>query len=127
MSSHSDARALTPGDRQVSDETAAEIGRRGGMLGVSFYRGHLRPNGRATMTDVVAHLRHLAGAAGGPEHVGLGTDLDGGFTASDAPIKDLAELGELRNQLRRHFSPAQVAGVMGQNWIEFLRRSLPAR
>lgn len=127
MSSHSDARTLTPGDRQVTDATAAEIGRRGGMLGVSFYRGHLRPSGTATIADVVAHLRHLAGAAGGPEHVGLGTDLDGGFPASDAPINDLGELGELRTRLSRHFSSAQVAGVMGENWIEFLKRSLPTR
>jgi microsomal dipeptidase-like Zn-dependent dipeptidase len=69
---------------------------------------------------------HLARAAGGPERVGLGTDLDGGFDSRYAPMGDLGELKELAGRLRGHFNRAQVEGVMGGNWIEFLLRSLPA-
>jgi membrane dipeptidase len=125
MASHSNARALVPGDRQITDATAAEVARRGGVLGISFYARHLRTSGPATLDDVVRHARHLAAAAGGPEHVGIGTDLDGGFDAKHAPIKDLSHLKELAVRLRAHFSRAQVEGVMGENWIEFLSRSLP--
>jgi membrane dipeptidase len=126
LCSHSNARALAPGDRQITDATAAEVARRGGMLGVSFYRPHLRARGKATVDDVVRHAVHLARAAGGPEHVGMGTDLDGGFDARDAPFSTLAELREVPRLLRRHFSVVQVEGIMGGNWIDFLRRSLPA-
>jgi len=67
IASHSNARSLVPGDRQLADETAAEVGRRGGVLGVSFYGGHLRADrGRPSLEDVATHLRHLAAAAGGP-------------------------------------------------------------
>ena len=125
MASHSNARALVPGDRQITDGTAKEVARRGGMLGISFYPVHLRPSGRATLDDVVRHARHLADASGGPEHVGLGTDLDGGFDSRHGPIQNLAELKELPPRLRRHFNRAQVDGIMGGNWIEFLGRSLP--
>jgi membrane dipeptidase len=125
MASHSNARVLVPGDRQITDATAAEVARRGGVLGISFYARHLRTSGRATLDDVVRHARHLAGAAGGPEHVGIGTDLDGGFDAKQAPIKDLSDLKELAARLRAHFSRAQVEGVMGENWLDFLGRSLP--
>lgn len=128
MASHSNARDLVPGDRQVSDETVAEIARRGGMVGISFYRSHLRAKGdRApvTLDDVVDHVVHHALAAGGPEHVGLGTDLDGGFDARQAPLDNLGELRQLPVRLRRHFSRAQVEGIMGGNWLEFLSRSLP--
>jgi membrane dipeptidase len=125
MASHSNARALLPGDRQLTDETVAEIARRGGMVGISFYARHLRKTGRATLDDVVRHAIHHARAAGGPEHVGLGTDLDGGFDAREAPIDDLAQLRELPRLLRRHFSRAQVDGIMGENWLGFLERSLP--
>jgi membrane dipeptidase len=125
MASHSNARALVPGDRQITDATAKEVARRGGVLGISFYARHLRASGPATLDDVVRHARHLARAAGGPEHVGIGTDLDGGFDARQAPIKDLAHLKELAMRLRAHFSRAQVEGVMGDNWLEFLGRSLP--
>jgi membrane dipeptidase len=126
MASHSNARAIVPGDRQITDATAAEVARRGGMLGISFYAHHLRRSGRASLEDVVRHTVHIARAAGGPEHLGLGTDLDGGFDARHAPVSDLAELTRLRSRLRKHFSRTQVDGVMGGNWLEFLGRSLPA-
>ena len=125
MASHSNARALVPGDRQITDATAKEVVRRNGMLGVSFYAKHLRTSGRATLDDVVRHVVYLAQAAGGPERVGLGTDLDGGFDARQAPMNDLGELRELRKRLVARFNRTQVDGVMGENWIEFLGRSLP--
>jgi Zn-dependent dipeptidase, microsomal dipeptidase homolog len=125
IASHSNARALVAGDRQITDATAAQVARRDGMLGVSFYQHHLRKSGRSSLDDVVRQTVHLARAAGGPEHVGLGTDLDGGFDSRYAPFKDLAELKGLPGRLRKHFSRAQVEGVMGANWIDFLRRSLP--
>ena len=125
MASHSNTRAIVPGDRQVSDETVAEIARRGGVVGVSFYGKHLRTSGRVTLDDVVKHIVHHARTAGGPEHVGLGTDLDGGFDARQAPIDSLTKLKELPARLRVHFSRAQVDGIMGGNWVDFLARSLP--
>jgi membrane dipeptidase len=127
MASHSNARALVPGDRQVTDDTVAEVARRGGVVGVSFYQHHLRASGKATLDDVVRHIVRHARAAGGPEHVGLGTDLDGGFDAARAPVDDLAKLKELPARLRRHFNRAQVEGIMGTYWLDFLARSLPSR
>lgn len=126
MASHSNSRALVPGDRQVADETVAEVARRGGAVGVSFYQQHLRSSGQASLDDVVRHIVHHARAAGGPEHVALGTDLDGGFDARHAPIDDLAKLRELPARLRVHFNRSQVDGIMGGNWVGFLERSLPA-
>jgi len=126
MASHSNSRSLVPGDRQVTDATVAEIARRGGVIGVSFYREHLRASGRATLDDVIKHTVHHVRAAGGPEHIGLGTDLDGGFDSRYAPFDDLAKLKELEARLRLHFSRAQVQGILGTNWLDFLERSLPA-
>jgi membrane dipeptidase len=126
LASHSNARTLVHGDRQLADETVAEVGPRGGVIGVSFFRKHLRADGRpAHLQDVKRHVDHLARVAGGPEHVGLGTDLDGGFPAADAAIDRLEQLGELRPMLRRRFSEPQVEGIMGGNWVELLRRALP--
>src|SRR5206468_1934421 len=71
MASHSNARAIVPGDRQITDATAAEIARRDGVTGISFYQSHLRAAGAASVDDVVRHAVHIAKAAGGPEHVGL--------------------------------------------------------
>ena len=127
MASHSNARELVPGDRQVSRQTVAEIGRRGGVVGVSFYQHHLRATGRARLPDVVKQIVHHARSAGSPDHVGIGTDLDGGFDARYAPVKDLGEIRELPGLLRRHFSRQQVEGIMGGNWLRFLSDALPDR
>jgi membrane dipeptidase len=130
MSSHSNARALVPGDRQITNATIAEVARRGGVLGISFYQHHLlgyRLKRRATLDDVIKHTVHIARTAGGPEHVGIGTDLDGGFEARYAAVRDLGEIASaLPRKLRKHFSQAQVEGIMGGNWIRFLQHSLPA-
>ena len=125
MASHANSRSIAPGDRQLTDETVAEIARRGGVVGVSFYQAHLRSRGRATLDDVVKHMVHHARAAGGPEAVAIGTDLDGGFDSRQAPIDSLAKLKELPARLRLHFNKTQVDGIMGGNWLAFLERSLP--
>ena len=128
MASHSNSRELAPGDRQVTDQTVAEIARRGGVIGVSFYKGHLRARGERTeagLDDVVAHIAHHARSAGGPERVGIGTDLDGGFDTRYAAIDNLDKLKALQARLRLQFNRAQVQGIMGDNWLEFLSRSLP--
>ena len=125
MASHANARALVPGDRQLTDETIAEIARRGGVIGVSFYQKHLRAAGRATLDDVVNHIVYHARASGSPEHVGLGTDLDGGFDARQAAIDRLSKLKALQAKLRLYFNHSQVDGILGTNWLAFLERSLP--
>ncbi|HET7465152.1 MAG TPA: membrane dipeptidase [Candidatus Dormibacteraeota bacterium] len=125
MSSHSNARDLVPADRQITNETAAEIARRGGMLGISFYEDHLKPRGHATLDDVVRHAVHLARAAGGPEHVGIGSDLDGGFDAKHSAMQDTRQFPELARKLRQRFNAGQVEGIMGTNWLDFLSKSLP--
>ena len=125
MASHSNARALVPGDRQITDATMAEIANRGGVIGISFYASHLRPSGLATLDDVVRHAVHIARAAGGPEHVAIGTDLAGGFDAKHAAMKSTRDFARLETKLRKHFNAAQVEGIMGANWLRFLSNSLP--
>ncbi|HLH69140.1 MAG TPA: membrane dipeptidase [Candidatus Dormibacteraeota bacterium] len=125
VASHSNARALVPGDRQLEDRTVREIAARGGMIGVSFYGGHLRVDGRRPrLQDVVRQVEHLASVAGSAEHVGLGTDLDGGFSAAQAPLRRLEQIGELRRLLLQRFTKRETEGILGANWIEFLRRNL---
>ncbi|MEP7105339.1 MAG: membrane dipeptidase, partial [Chloroflexota bacterium] len=130
IASHSNARELVPGERQLAAATVAEVARRGGMVGISFAGSHLRrkgSQGRPTLADVVDHIVHHARSAGSAAHVGLGTDLDGGFPAARSPVDRMEDLAELRRLLRRRFTKADVEGIMGDNWIAFLRRSLPAR
>jgi hypothetical protein len=72
------------------------------------------------------HLRrqasYVAGIAGW-EHVGIGSDLDGGFGLEESPaeidtIVDLRKVGAVVPVEARE-------GVLGANWLGFLRSSLP--
>ena len=42
---------------------------------------------RATLADVVRHVRHFCDLAGDAQHVGLGTDMDGGLGRDEIPVE----------------------------------------
>ncbi|MEO1510478.1 MAG: membrane dipeptidase, partial [Planctomycetota bacterium] len=104
VATHSNCRALLDDDmRHLTDETIREIARRGGVVGLNLYSGfldskHMR-SGRATIDDCVRHVEHVCGLVGSTAHIGLGSDLDGGFDATHLPRgidrpTDLAKLFE---------------------------------
>jgi membrane dipeptidase len=131
--SHSNCRAIVPTDRQLSDEMIRAIVERGGVIGINFYEKFLVPPAeygkrRATLDDVVRHVRHMCNLAGDARHVGIGTDMDGGFGRDQIPQEivtsaDLPKVGEAL--ARAGFSGADVDGILGGNWVRFFRERLP--
>jgi membrane dipeptidase len=60
--------------------------------------------------------------------VGLGSDFDGGYGVQSAPaevdtIADLQKLAPMLSEIG--YSSADIAAVMGENWLAMLRRCLP--
>ena len=129
--SHANARSLTPTDRHLSDAVIGAIAVRCGVIGLVLYNGFLDPGWRrgqspnVTVRDHVRrHAEHIAGVCGW-QSVGIGSDLDGGFGREESPeeIETIADLGELGS-----IAPAAAReGVLGGNWLRFLRAMLPAR
>ncbi|MFI5381745.1 MAG: dipeptidase [Tepidisphaerales bacterium] len=133
MASHSNAREIIPTDRQLSDEMATALARRGGVIGINLFgRFLVPPNERgkrpAKLADAVRQVQHFAGLLGHARQIGLGTDLDGGFGREDAPqeLATIADLPKLAGELSHAgLKDVEVAGIMGGNWLDFFRRSLP--
>ena len=50
---------------------------RGGVAQVCLYSGFLKKGGNATVDDAVRHIMHMIDVMG-IEHVGIGSDFDGG-------------------------------------------------
>ncbi len=74
-------------------------------------------------------IDHICQVTGSAEHVGLGSDFDGGFGVERAPaeLDTVADLQKLAPALReRGYAERDVEAILGQNWIRVLGRGLPA-
>jgi membrane dipeptidase len=130
--SHSNCRAIIPTDRHLSDEMIQALVARGGVIGVNFYdRFLLSPaeqgKRRATLADVVRQVQHICDLAGDTLHVGLGTDMDGGFGADRIPteISTSADLPLVADALAgAGFTSQDTQRIMAGNWLRFFEGAL---
>ncbi len=128
--SHGSGIAMT--QRHLTDETIREIVRRGGVVGVNLFSPFLVAGGgrdrRATIGEAVAHVERLCDLAGDREHVGLGSDMDGGFSAAKLPegINRPADLARLGDALAaRGWTEREIGGFASGNWRRFFARHAP--
>lgn len=129
IASHSNARALLGGknQRHLRDETIAEIAHRDGVIGINLYAAFLDPGfdktkKRPPLRTALEHTLHIASIAG-RDKVCLGTDMDGGFAATDLPegVNEPSDLHTLLDMLRGEgWSEAEVAGFAGGNWARVM-------
>lgn len=129
MASHSNARALLGGtnQRHLRDETIAEIARRDGVIGINLYAAFLdtgfdKTKKRPPLRTALEHTLHIASIAG-KDKVCLGTDMDGGFAATDLPegVNEPIDLHKLLDMLRAEgWSQAEVGGFAFGNWARVL-------
>ena len=127
LASHSNARAITPSDRHLSDDALRALGERDGVVGLvlgnSFLDHTAGRRGPVDLRSVKRHFGHVRKLVGSGR-VGIGSDLDGGFGAEETPIEltrggDFARLGEAVSHEHR-------ASFLGGAWWAWLERSLPS-
>lgn len=136
LASHNNCRALVPGERQYSDEQIKRIIDRNGVIGVAFDAWMLYPNwnvnetdrGLVTLESACDQIDHICQLAGNTNHVGIGTDLDGGFGTEQSPtgVETIADLQKLAPILSmRGYTDPQIDAVFHGNWLRFFRSALP--
>jgi membrane dipeptidase len=134
--SHNMCRALVPGDRQFSDEQIRHLIERDAVIGMAFDAWMLYPGwvtGQTTpevvpIDRVADHVDHICQVAGNARHVGIGSDLDGGFGTEQCPsefgsIFDLHRLEEIL--LGRGYRDEDLDAIFHGNWLRFFAESLP--
>ena len=80
------------------------------------------------MQHIVAQIDYICQLAGDARHVGLGSDFDGGFGWQSVPagIDTIADLQKLAPLLaEKGYSNQDIAAILGENWLQLLRRTLP--
>jgi membrane dipeptidase len=125
VATHSNAHAICPHSRNLTDKQLAAIRESRGMVGVNFATAFIRPDGRreadTPLEQMIRHMDHLIEHVG-VDGVGFGSDFDG--ATIPAEIGDARGLPRLVEAMRRHgYDEATLRKLCFENWIDVLRRT----
>ena len=123
VATHSNAHALCPASRNLTDRQLDAIRDSDGIVGVNFAITFLRQDGllvRETPTsEIVRHVKYLVERMG-VEHVAFGSDFDGAVVPDE--LGGVAGLPKLVDELRAAgFDDGAVAKITHENWLRILR------
>lgn len=135
IASHSNPTAFWDNERNLTDRQIRRLAERGGVMGTVLYNRFMNPHwyegapkADTPFTVVIDIIDHICQVTGSAAHVGIGSDIDGGFGAQDIPegfdtiIDFLAIADGLRD---RGYTEADIEGVMSGNFLRILRQALP--
>jgi membrane dipeptidase len=125
VATHSNAHAVCPSPRNLTDEQLEAVAASDGMVGLNFAVGFLDPDGghdAAIGLDVmVRHIDHLVDKLG-ITRVGLGSDFDG--ARIPAAVGDVAGVQHLLEALSEHgYDDDALRKIAYQNWLRVLRNT----
>ena len=124
VATHSNVFAICPHARNLVDWQLAAIKDSGGMVGLNFATGFLRPDGRFTPdTELEILVRHVDALveALGEDGVALGSDFDGAMMP--AAIGDVTGVQRLLQALLDEGYGAELVGKIAMgNWISMVER-----
>jgi membrane dipeptidase len=136
--SHHNCRALANWNRQLADSQIRRLIERGAVIGMAFdaimmvhgwhYLQSKPSDFNLRIEKICEHIDHICQIAGNAGHVGIGTDLDGGFGTEQTPmdLSSIADLACLPGLLaKRGYSESDIEGILSRNFLDFLSAQLP--
>jgi len=125
VASHSNAHALCPTTRNLTDRQLDAIRDSDGMVGVNFAVAFLREDGKedddTPLETVVRHVDYLVERVG-VDRVGFGSDFDGAKMPRE--LGDVSGLPRLLDALReRGYDEAELKKLAHENWLRVLRET----
>ena len=125
VATHSNAHAICPHSRNLTDRQLAAIKESDGMVGLNFAVAFLRDDGRmladVPLEQMIRHLDHLIEHVG-EDRVGMGSDYDGAVVPED--LTSCAGLPKLRQAMEKHgYDKALIAKICHENWLRVLKNT----
>ena len=125
VATHSNAHALSPHSRNLTDRQLTAIRESDGMVGVNFAVSFLRSDGRqdsdTPIEIVVDHVEHMLKLVG-EDGVGFGSDFDGAIIPKG--LGNAAGLPALVEALRaRGYGQPLIEKLCFRNWLRVLQRT----
>ncbi|WP_413992857.1 dipeptidase [Labrys okinawensis] len=125
VATHSNVHALCESARNLTDKQFGAIKESGGVVGLNFAAGFLRPDGSMRAdTDLDIMVRHLDYLVEhlGEDGVAFGSDFDGAVVPS--AIGNAAGLPRLIERLRASgYSEPLLRKIGHENWLSLLERT----
>jgi membrane dipeptidase len=134
--SHNNCRALVDHNRQFSDDMIKALIAKGAVIGGALDAWMMVPNwvrGKSMpepmgcdLEKLLDHLDHICQIAGNCLHIGIGTDLDGGYGREQCPydLDTIADLQRLPNMFeKRGYSAEDIGNILHGNFLRFLRNA----
>jgi membrane dipeptidase len=123
VATHSNAHAVCPSPRNLTDKQLAAVRESDGMVGLNFHVGFLRPDGERDtsmpLEVMVRHIDHLVEHLG-IDRVGFGSDYDG--ATMPKAIGDATGLPHLLDALRAGgYDEPSLHKLAHENWLRVLR------
>jgi len=125
VATHSAVHALCPSSRNLTDQQLDAIGESGGIVGINFHVGFLRPDGQddadTPLSLIARHAQYIADRIG-VEHVSLGSDFDG--ARMPEPLGDVAGLPRLMEAMAEAgFDDDSLRRIAHENWQRVLEKT----
>ena len=125
VATHSNAHALSPHPRNLTDRQLDAIRDSRGVAGVNFHVGFLRTDGahdeQTPLAAMVDHVEYMVRRMG-IDHVALGSDFDG--ATMPAELRDAAGLPVLIAGLEaRGYRGEDLRKLAHGNWVRVLRET----
>ncbi|CAI2511050.1 Predicted O-methyltransferase [Serratia ficaria] len=123
VATHSNAHALCPQPRNLTDAQLNAIARSAGFVGVNFGTAFLRADGKrdsatTSLTEIVKHVEYLI-AKLGEDRVGFGSDFDG--VNVPQALGDVGGLPQLMQALSQAgFDRRMLEKLAWRNWLGVL-------
>jgi membrane dipeptidase len=129
IASHSCCAALCDHPRNLTDDQIRALAQNGGVVGITFVPGFIHSGWtpalwpeRPSVEQLLDHIDHAV-QVGGIDHVGIGSDFDGGGSV----VPDAAEYPRITAGLAaRGYSSASLRKILGENHLRVLRPALGA-
>ncbi|MCP8882195.1 dipeptidase [Devosia sp. XJ19-1] len=126
VATHSNVHAICPHARNLVDWQLAAIRDSGGVVGLNYATGFLRPDGRFDAnTPIDLMIRHVDALLEtlGEDGVALGSDFDGAMMPAD--IGDVTGVPKLlQAMLDKGYGEPLVRKIALENWLDLVERTI---
>jgi membrane dipeptidase len=130
IASHSNCRALCSYHRNLSDDQIKALAENGGVINLSYCAPFLKEGldftpeeaNKVALEDWFSHLEHTVKLVG-PDHVGLGSDFDGGcgFPSMD----DITKIPQItRGLVKCGYNDEDIEKILGGNNLRVMKTVL---